>query len=88
MDYRNNYRTGPLQWQNSSARNLEERRWNPLDIIFVVLLTLVSALLSFHDLGNRTAPQTFWKPDHAEKPGLAQHSADSRSDLLPAVGNL
>lgn len=41
---------------------LEERRWTRIDVLWVLLLTLVSAIMTFTDLGNRTAPQTFWKP--------------------------
>jgi dolichyl-phosphate-mannose--protein O-mannosyl transferase len=33
-----------------------------VDWLLIAILTLVSALASFHDLGNRSAPQTFWKP--------------------------
>jgi len=63
MDYGNSAGTGPIQWRGFSADHRKERRWTPLDIVLVVLLTLISAIMTFTDLGNRSAPQTFWKPD-------------------------
>ncbi|RED56755.1 glycosyltransferase family 39 protein [Cohnella lupini] len=65
MDLRQTAGSGPVQWGTSSDRNREDRRWRPIDIVLVLLLTLISALMSFTDLGNRSAPQTFWKPDKA-----------------------
>ncbi|WP_256761212.1 phospholipid carrier-dependent glycosyltransferase [Cohnella sp. WQ 127256] len=56
-------RSGPLQWGTSSVRSQEDRRWSPLDIVLVILLTVLSGLLTFTDLGNRTAPQSFWMPN-------------------------
>ncbi|MFD0673996.1 phospholipid carrier-dependent glycosyltransferase [Cohnella sp. GCM10027633] len=40
----------------------EERRWTRTDLAWVLLLTVISAIMTFTDLGNRTAPQTYWKP--------------------------
>ncbi|RKP45831.1 phospholipid carrier-dependent glycosyltransferase [Cohnella endophytica] len=57
--------SGPVKWGTISVRNREDRRWRPLDLVLVLLLTVISALLSFHDLGNRSAPQTFWMPGKA-----------------------
>ncbi|WP_027085688.1 phospholipid carrier-dependent glycosyltransferase [Cohnella panacarvi] len=49
--------------RNESSR--EHRRWTRTDLIWILLLTLISAVMTFTDLGNRSAPQTFWKPGHA-----------------------
>ncbi|XID95932.1 glycosyltransferase family 39 protein [Paenibacillaceae bacterium WGS1546] len=62
MEDRDTVRSYSLQWGSSSARERIDRRWTPLDIAAVLILTIVSALLTFHDLGNRAAPQTFWLP--------------------------
>ncbi|WP_130613828.1 glycosyltransferase family 39 protein [Cohnella abietis] len=64
MDFRDDVRTvSPMQWGSNSVRNQEDRQWRPLDIVLVILLTVIAALMTFTDLGNRTAPQTFWMPD-------------------------
>jgi dolichyl-phosphate-mannose-protein mannosyltransferase len=63
MDFRADIRSGPVQWGSVSGRHRPDRRWTPLDLVLVILLTLISSLMTFTDLGNRTAPQTFWKPD-------------------------
>jgi len=65
MDYRDTARSAPLQWGSASARQREDRRWTPLDLVWILLLTALSAVLTFTDLGNRSAPQTFWMPDKA-----------------------
>ncbi len=65
MDDNNDVRTGSLQWGSISVRRREDRWWRPLDFVFVILLTLIAAITAFTDLGDRTAPQTFWKPDKA-----------------------
>ncbi|TVX95488.1 phospholipid carrier-dependent glycosyltransferase [Cohnella terricola] len=65
MDYRESYRSSPVRWGTSSYDNRENRRWGPLDILLVLVLTTISALITFHDLGNRSAPQTFWMPAKA-----------------------
>ena len=63
MDFRDNERSVPMKWGSVSVRYREERRWGPQDYIAVILFTLIAALMAFTDLGNRSAPQTFWKPD-------------------------
>lgn len=63
MDFREDVRTSPVQWGSFLVHQRPDRRWTPLDLILVILLTLAAALTAFTDLGNRTAPQTFWKPD-------------------------
>ncbi len=65
MDSRNNVRTGPVQWGSTSVRYRGDRRWTPLDIVLVLILTIIAGIMAFTDLGNRSAPQTFWKPDKA-----------------------
>lgn len=63
MNFNNDVRSGPIQWGSVSVHNRQERRWTPLDLVMVIILTLIAAIMAFTDLGNRTAPQTFWKPD-------------------------
>jgi dolichyl-phosphate-mannose-protein mannosyltransferase len=63
MDYYNDVRTGPIRWGTSSSGQQGNRRWKPLDIVLMILLTLTAAITAFTDLGDRTAPQTFWMPD-------------------------
>ncbi|MCD9025986.1 phospholipid carrier-dependent glycosyltransferase [Cohnella silvisoli] len=63
MNLSNDVRTGPIQWGKVSVRYRGGRQWGPLDIVLVLILTLIAALTAFTDLGNRSAPQTFWKPD-------------------------
>ncbi|OXS56155.1 hypothetical protein B1A99_20505 [Cohnella sp. CIP 111063] len=65
MDYHETARSAPVQWGRASSHHREDRRWTPLDLILVVLLTAISAIMTFTDLGNRTAPQTFWMPGKA-----------------------
>ncbi|MBO9599311.1 MAG: discoidin domain-containing protein, partial [Cohnella sp.] len=43
----------------------EHGRWTRTDLIWILLLTLISAIMTFTDLGNRSAPQTFWMPSKA-----------------------
>ncbi|MDB4868908.1 MAG: phospholipid carrier-dependent glycosyltransferase [Cohnella sp.] len=66
MELSNSVRTWPVQWSGGSGSgsgyDRERRRWSPVDWLLVILLTLTAALTSFTDLGDRTAPQTFWKP--------------------------
>jgi dolichyl-phosphate-mannose-protein mannosyltransferase len=63
MDFRNNVKTGSVQWGSVSVRYRGGRRWGRLDLVLVLILTLFAALTAFTDLGNQSAPQTFWKPD-------------------------
>ncbi|MFC5704364.1 phospholipid carrier-dependent glycosyltransferase [Cohnella faecalis] len=66
MEFQNNAGASPVHWGRSGSSNdsrREERRWKPVDFILVGLLTLAAALMAFTDLGNRTGPQTYWKPD-------------------------
>ncbi|MFC4600216.1 phospholipid carrier-dependent glycosyltransferase [Cohnella hongkongensis] len=58
-------RSAPVQWGKGFSHNREDRRWTALDLVWVVLLTAISAIMTFTDLGNRTAPQTFWMPAKA-----------------------
>ncbi|GIO11270.1 hypothetical protein J19TS2_08250 [Cohnella xylanilytica] len=62
MDWRIDDRSSPLSFGTYGSGERGGRRWTRLDWILIAILTLVSALASFHDLGNRSAPQTFWKP--------------------------
>jgi dolichyl-phosphate-mannose-protein mannosyltransferase len=63
MDFREDIRSGPVKWGSFSVNHRPDRRWTPIDLVLVILLTLIAALMAFTDLGNRSAPQTFWKPD-------------------------
>jgi dolichyl-phosphate-mannose-protein mannosyltransferase len=65
MDYRDSYRSSPIHWGSNYAAESRERGWRPLDVLLVLLLTLTAGLMAFTDLGDRAAPQTFWKPDKA-----------------------
>ena len=65
MDYRADGRASPIGWGWGESDERRSRRWTGADWLLVAILTLVSALASFHDLGNRSAPQTFWKPSVA-----------------------
>jgi len=65
MDYQDSARSAPLQWGSVTVRDRGSRRWTPIDIGLVLLLTVLSAILTFTDLGNRSAPQTFWMPGKA-----------------------
>ncbi|MFC3800331.1 glycosyltransferase family 39 protein [Cohnella sp. GCM10012308] len=49
-------------WSRSESER-DRRPWGRIDFILIGILMLVSAWLSLHDLGNRHAPQTFWRPD-------------------------
>ncbi|WP_217595403.1 discoidin domain-containing protein [Cohnella sp. GbtcB17] len=49
-------------WSRSESER-SRRPWSRIDFILIGILMLVSAWLSLHDLGNRHAPQTFWRPD-------------------------
>ncbi|WEK53485.1 MAG: phospholipid carrier-dependent glycosyltransferase [Candidatus Cohnella colombiensis] len=62
MDFNYGTSTRSFNWGSNSSRIQGDRRWNPLDLVLVILLMIVSGVLSFYDLGDRTAPQTFWKP--------------------------
>lgn len=62
MDLSNSLRSSPVSFGGGSGSGGESRRWTRLDLILVLLLTLVSAVMSFWDLGNRTGAQTYWKP--------------------------
>jgi dolichyl-phosphate-mannose-protein mannosyltransferase len=62
MDWRVDDRSSPFGFGTYGSGERSGRRWTRWDWIIIALLTLVSALASFHDLGNRSAPQTFWKP--------------------------
>ncbi|WP_168735675.1 phospholipid carrier-dependent glycosyltransferase [Cohnella fermenti] len=62
MEGRWDDRSAPIGWGNYGSDERSGRRWRRIDWILIAVLTLVSALASFHDLGNRSAPQTFWKP--------------------------
>ncbi|WP_158629966.1 phospholipid carrier-dependent glycosyltransferase [Cohnella sp. AR92] len=55
-------RSAPYGWGSTDSGERRSRRWRRIDWILVAVLMLVSALASFHDLGDRSAPQTFWKP--------------------------
>ncbi|HEY8528426.1 MAG TPA: phospholipid carrier-dependent glycosyltransferase [Paenibacillaceae bacterium] len=37
-------------------------RWRAADLWLMLLLTVAAGAMSFWDLGNRSGPQTFWKP--------------------------
>ncbi|MCC3375795.1 glycosyltransferase family 39 protein [Cohnella sp. REN36] len=63
MDWRDDGRPSPFGWGGVSADERTSRRWRRPDWVLVLALMLFSALTSFTDLGNRTGPQTFWKPD-------------------------
>ncbi|KIL36841.1 hypothetical protein SD71_05400 [Cohnella kolymensis] len=65
MDYRDSYRSSPIHWGSGYLGESGDRRWKPLDVVLVLLLTLIAGLMAFADLGERTAPQTFWKPEKA-----------------------
>lgn len=57
--------TAGYGYRGASASSLsgnERRRWTRFDLFWVLLLTLISALMTFADLGNRSAPQTYWMP--------------------------
>lgn len=62
MDWTADGRSSPIGFGNGGSGARESRRWTRLDWILIAILTLVSALMSFHDLGDRSAPQTYWKP--------------------------
>jgi len=42
--------------------NARRSRWKAADLWLMLLLTAVAGATSFWDLGNRSGPQTFWKP--------------------------
>ncbi|TJY42129.1 phospholipid carrier-dependent glycosyltransferase [Cohnella pontilimi] len=54
--------SSPVQRSGGWGYRTERRRWSPIDWFFVILLMAASALMSFTDLGNRSAPQSFWMP--------------------------
>jgi dolichyl-phosphate-mannose--protein O-mannosyl transferase len=63
----NGYDNGgsPIGWSrigSHSGDDRAQRRWNGADWLLMLLLTLFAGITSFVDLGNRSAPQTFWKP--------------------------
>lgn len=62
MDFSNSVRTSPVSIGEGSGANRTDRRWGPLDLLLVILLTAVAAVTSLWDLGNRTGAQTYWKP--------------------------
>ncbi|MFC5406933.1 phospholipid carrier-dependent glycosyltransferase [Cohnella soli] len=63
MEWKGTTNSDPVQWGSITVHKREDRRWRPLDLVLVLLLTVVSAIMSFTDLGNRSAPQTYWMPD-------------------------
>lgn len=62
MDSDNAANSGYAYNERGSASERGHGRWTRTDLVWVLLLTLISAIMSFTDLGNRSAPQTFWKP--------------------------
>jgi dolichyl-phosphate-mannose-protein mannosyltransferase len=65
MDLSNSFRSSPVSMNGGSGDGRVARRWNRLDLILVLLLTLTAALTSFWDLGDRNGAQTYWKPGNS-----------------------
>ncbi len=62
MDLSNSMRNSPVSFGGAPGSRKTDRRWTRLDVLLALLLTFVSAVISFWDLGNRTGAQTYWKP--------------------------
>ncbi|CAM3969057.1 phospholipid carrier-dependent glycosyltransferase [Cohnella lubricantis] len=65
MDWTADSRSSPIGFGTGGSGARSSRRWTRLDWMIIAILTFVSALMSFHDLGNRSAPQTYWKPSQS-----------------------
>lgn len=57
-------------------------RWSGADWLLMLLLALFAGLTSFWDLGNRTGPQTFWKPGAAGEGFVVDFGEVRRVDRL------
>lgn len=62
MDWTAYGRSSPIGFGTGGSAARKSGRWTRLDWILIAIITLVSALMSFHDLGDRSAPQTYWRP--------------------------
>jgi dolichyl-phosphate-mannose--protein O-mannosyl transferase len=66
----------------SGRQDDPDRRWRPLDLLLVLLLTLATGLASFWDLGNRTGAQTYWKPSMAGEGFVVDFGVERPVDRL------
>ncbi|WP_276357841.1 phospholipid carrier-dependent glycosyltransferase [Cohnella caldifontis] len=62
MDGASSVRISPVSIGGAAGTGGTDRRWGRKDAALILLLTLIAAVLSFWDLGNRTGAQTYWRP--------------------------
>lgn len=71
-----------MNFYNDVRSDQGKARWNPLDLVMIILLTLLAGLLAFFDLGSRTAPQTFWKPAQVGESFVVDFGKDRTIDRI------